>query len=160
VNTQAIIVPFADYEVIGYYTIQSEEKPTSEADDFFIRMESIKEIEDELQQFVYWMVLVGNEMGVTERTFRHEGLCRALPPVHNLTHDAINLRLYCHIISNNVVILFNGDRKTAGAIKAQDCPRIRPHHSRATGWANKLLKEDIETSSRAITNIDEISIIY
>jgi hypothetical protein len=160
VNSFATIEDFQLFEKIGYYSLKSEDKDLMEAEDFFQRMEDIPEISDQLERFVYWMKVLGSNKGVVKGAFRHEGLIEALPPERKFTDENIELRLYCQIVSSQVVILFNGDWKTKGAKRVIDCSRVRPHHRRATNWASKLLKENIVTRQTIIVNQDEITIIY
>jgi hypothetical protein len=160
VNSFAGVSTFVIKKKIGYYSIQSENKDLSEAEDFFYRMENIPEYADQLEKFAYWMNRIGDNNIADNNTFRHEGICEALPPDRRFTEEDLELRLYCHIVSSHVVILFNGDRKTPGAKKSQDCPLVFPHHKRAMAWTTKLKKEEIETIFTKITNQENILIIY
>ena len=157
VNSFATIVPFQRYSVVNFYSIKSEDKDLSEADDFFQRMSENNGIEDQLERLVYWMEQLGDG-AIDVEDLRHEGICQALPPDRRVTNEFIELRLYCHIISDKVIILFNGDIKTA--MKAKDCPNVGPHHRRATAWASKLDKEKIEIDHNIIKNLDEILLTY
>lgn len=158
-NSYATIEEDGIYKVIGYYSLKSEDKGYTESEDFFSRMEDIPEIQDQLLRFVYWFEKIGDE-GLRDGAFRNEGLCVALPPEIKFSHELIELRLYCHVLTNNIVILFNGDRKTAGARRSQDCPRVHRHHENAIGWTKKIMRETFINSGNVILNKEEISIIY
>jgi hypothetical protein len=160
VNTFATIEDYKRYELVGYYSLQAEDSEISEAQNFFERMENIEEVSDQLERFVYWMKKIGNELGAKPELFRHEGICEALPPDTKFTHEKIELRLYCYLVSENVVILFNGDKKTPGAITSEDCPHVKYHHTRAKGWTRKLKNEIIQTNYNYITNKEDILIVY
>lgn len=146
--------------LVGYYSLRSEEKQYCETDDFFERMSANPEIEEDLERMVYWMDRIGDSIGAHQNAFRHEGVCSALPPGRKFTGDSNRLRLYCHIVSDSVVVLFNGDIKSDGARTAADCPNVGPHHTRSVGWARKLLKAGIETAGTNIDNIEDVFITY
>lgn len=102
---------------------------------------------------------IGNhEEGAVFDLFRQERLCVALPPKGKYLDKAIDLRLYCHWVSRNVVILFNGGVKTAN--KAQDCPNVSIHFYNAQSWTKQLMEIGIETNGQRIVNIDELYIKY
>jgi hypothetical protein len=90
--------------------------------------------------------------------FRPERICVALPPKGKYLDDAIDLRLYCHWVSKNVVILFNGGIKTSN--NAQDCPNVSSHFYNAQSWTKQLTEIGIETNGPKITNIEELYIKY
>lgn len=90
--------------------------------------------------------------------FRPERICIALPPKRKYLDETIDLRLYCHWVSKNVVILFNGGIKTANF--AQDCPNVSRHFYNAQSWAKQLIEIGIETDGPAITNIEELYVKY
>lgn len=128
--------------------------------DFIRRMKLIPEVNDYLERLVYWIKRIG-EKGIDEqKDFRFEGICKALPPDIRFSHEENELRLYCHILTNNIVILFNGDRKTHGAKSSQECTVVEPHRLRAERWTNKIQKEKIETKGVFILNINDILITY
>ena len=71
---------------------------------------------------------------------------------------AIDLRLYCHWVSENIIILYNGGIKTVRA--AQDCPNVSKHFYNAQSWTKQLLEIGIERNGRMITNLEELYIKY
>lgn len=156
----ATIEEFELFNRVGFYTLKSEDKPLSETDNFFTRMGVITEVSDDLQRLVTWIQKIGDEEGVTNRTFRHEGICLALPPDIKYSHESNVLRLYCHQITEEVVVLFNGDRKTHGAKTSQQCPVVEPHRRRAEDWTTKIERETVRTDGINILDRSEISINY
>ena len=62
------------------------------------------------------------------------GIDREPMLIENGKKSANNLRLYCLRAIERLVFLFGGDLKTA--LKAQDCPNVKPHFI----LANKLTK--------------------
>src|SRR5688500_17022902 len=80
---------------------------------------------------------IGEEYGAEDQFFKRERYAERLPPPNYRFIDSdgetdFGLRLYCLKLSESVVILLNGDRKTAQ--KIQDCPNCYPHFL----FANKL----------------------
>ncbi len=157
-NTLARIEDFETYKFIGYYSLRSELKGYSEAEDFFIRMDEIEDIQDDLDKLWYWLEQIADKTGWYAEAFRHEGICVALPPKKRITGEYNDLRLYCHLITNNVVVLFNGGIKTQD--NPEDCPNVKQHFSNAKGWAYKLDREKIETDWTEIIDVEEIFINY
>lgn len=159
-NSEAFLVEYKVYERVGYYTLQCEDRNQSELTNFVNRVKQVPELVPYLGRLFYWIKRIG-EIGINENDhFRHEGICKALPPDIKFTHEINELRLYCHVLTNNIVILFNGDKKTPGARSSQQCNVVEPHRKRAERWTQKLDKADIETDYTTITNLDDIYIVY
>lgn len=75
--------------------------------------------------------------------FRNEGPADALPPIDQQMIDAnenndFGLRLYCIRLTDELVILLNGDIKTS--LNPKDCPNVRIHFNRAQAIARKIDK--------------------
>jgi hypothetical protein len=93
--------------------VKREDAILSETDDFMHRMEQEPAYIDQLEQLVKWLKIMGDdEKGADFYLFRQERLCVALPPKIKHLKAAIDLRLYCHWVSENIVILYNGGIKT------------------------------------------------
>ncbi len=92
-------------------------------------------------ELIYGVIV---EMGIKKARkffFRHEGNADALP--NNVPLEIIDaneadfgLRLYCIRISDDIVILLNGDIKTAR--DPNDCPNVGGHFKRARKIARLL----------------------
>jgi hypothetical protein len=159
VNSFGIIEIFARMDTVSFYTLKGENATLSETDDFLQRMEKESNFADQLEQLLSWIEIIGNDQeGAIFDLFRPERNCVALPPNRKYLNSAIDLRLYCHWVSENVVILYNGGIKTAR--NAQDCPNVSRHFYNAQSWTKQLNAIGIETDGRDILNIDELYINY
>lgn len=126
----------------------------SEFRDFQTRMGNKEENQLELSEINRYIEKIGNEFGAFPQHFRHEKAAEALPPYYHTFIDSnkqndYGLRLYCIRMSNSVVILLNGDRKTKQ--KAQDCLNCRIHFERA----NKIAKAIDNAISDGFMGINE-----
>lgn len=128
-------------EKVNYYTVSFfEEKEYTEYEDFINRHIHIEQIEEDLIHLQLWMDIIGEEIGAKKEYFRHEGetaSTSALPPPRNKLAEipVDDLRLYCMVVSESIIILFNGGIKTEE--KAQDCPNVSFYFKQA----NQLTKE-------------------
>jgi len=113
----------------------------------------------QLRKLVKWFKITGDNIeGASFGLFRQEGLCVALPPQGKYLEETIDLRLYCHWVSENIIILYNGGIKTTRT--AQDCPNVSRHFYNAQSWTKQLLGVGIERKGRTITNLEELYIKY
>lgn len=93
---------------------------------------------------------IGNKYGAHLRYFRderdiaHRGNAMAVPSTLVMRSQ---LRLYCHVLSPKVVILFNGDFKTKGPISAQDCPKVEPHFTKANALT-RIIDQALDNGER------------
>jgi hypothetical protein len=176
--TFAAIEEFACYDTVRYYTVRCEGARLSEADDFFERMEREEDFRDQLERLVAWIETIGDdEEGAAYDLFRQERLCVALPPQARYWNSylrgrgegllksgqpgggcGIDLRLYCHWISERVVILYNGGIKTMA--KAQDCPNVSRHFYNAQSWTKQLNEIGVDVYRDEICNLNDLLIKY
>jgi hypothetical protein len=108
---------------VNFYTVWIEGDDNSEFTDFINRMKLTEKNKTELAELVKFIVEIGDKYGAKDKDFHFEASAHALSLRHiEINSDAndFGLRLYCLKLSESVVILFNGDRKTTQ--KAQDCP--------------------------------------
>lgn len=138
---QIIPIPSLKFEKVHYYTIRLGDKTVSEFRDFQQRMGAIATNITELAEINRHIEKIGTETGAYERHFRHEGAADGLPPPYHKFIEAegpgnYGLRLYCIRLSPSVVILLNGDRKTA--LKVNDCEKCKPHFTNAVKISLKL----------------------
>ena len=101
---------------------------------------------------------IGKKHGAQERFFKREGFAERLPPATYRFLDSdgetdFGLRLYCVRISEEVVILLNGDRKIAQSIK--DCLNCKPHFD----FANKISDAIYEATKNDEIEIDGFDIL-
>lgn len=158
VNIFATLVTYKRYNRIGYYSVKAHCNELCETESFFKRMTEKPECLDEVKRLIYWMRKVAQEYEAKDEYFRFEGLCSALPPPFKVTLETINIRLYCYIINENIVVLFNGDKKTKR--KAQSCPIVKYHHSMALSWSRAISRLNIESDGTEIKNINELEFNY
>lgn len=95
----------------------------------------------ELAEINRYIQLIGSKYGAIEQHFKNEDAAERLPPPYHQfieTEDPNNygLRLYCIRLSPSVVILLNGDRKTAR--KVSRCDNCKMHFNLAVGLAKKI----------------------
>lgn len=126
-----------------YFSVQFENTEVNEFFDFLNRMEDIEELEDDLSNLLVWLEEIGENYGAQKRFFRNEAWIadvQALPPPRKQMQikeiEVDNLRLYCLILNEHVVFLFNGGIKTTD--KAQDCPNVGAYFKQANQLALKI----------------------
>ena len=154
---------FRSYQKVNYYTLVIEENNpdgVSETEDFFGRFEHRKEYNTSLNNLVDWIEEIGDNRGANSDFFRPEDKARALPPPSRYlrTRSAGKLRLYCILINEQIVILANGDEKTANAVK--DCPDLLPKFRFANSIARQLEIEELKIQGKKILNLKDIFLQY
>ena len=137
------------FKIVKYFSIRFEGNEVNEFYDFLNRMEDLADYEEDLSNLISWIEEIGEHFGAKRYLFRNESITadvQALPPpakqmaVHEILVE--NMRLYCMVLSENVVFLFNGGVKTIE--KAQNCPNVGPYIKQANqivGKIDELLKE-------------------
>jgi hypothetical protein len=151
VNNFAVIERLDEFtfKKVKYYSIRllENENEVNEFYDFLNRMEDIPEIETDLNNLVSWIEEIGDNHGAKkDQFFRHEakrGEASALPPPCGTmeSYEIVveeNLRLYCMVANEHVVILFNGGIKTTRF--AQDCPAVGSYFKQANYFTTKIDK--------------------
>ncbi len=101
------------------------------------RMSAKTEYKEQLGKIGYYITEIGDKYGAREGHFKHERMAEALPPPSYMQPGKPNkygIRLYCIRLSTEIVILLNGDMKTAN--NPEDCPNCRTHFH----FANALSK--------------------
>ena len=132
------IEEISDREV-EYYSVRLGEKPITEFELF-----DAKDFprHDEELQIIYNVIDQMRWRGARQFFFKQEVPANALPRVNQEIIDANNedfgLRLYCIRLTDNLVVLLNGDIKTK--INPVDCPNVRLHFRNALKIAQKLDK--------------------
>lgn len=102
-----------------FYSVRFQGKEKSEFKDFYERMKLDSVDFKEFSEIVKWFMNWANHEGALYQFFREErDADRLLQPEELTIHDGNEsetnqgLRWYCYRRSNEVVILFNGGRKT------------------------------------------------
>lgn len=111
------IVEYKLFESTSLYSIHFEGKEHNETDDFILRFQSNSKYKENYQTILYWIKKIGED-GALERYFRPEWKASAIPVTSS------KLRLYCIRFSDDILVLGNGDIKTAKKVK--DCPNCYP----------------------------------
>lgn len=112
------IEEYKNYPAVTLYTIRMQMKKLSETDDFIDRFQHSVRYAEDFQTIIYFLQKI-SENGSLERYLRPEGKASAIPIISN------KLRLYCIRLSDQILILGNGNSKTAK--KIQDCSNCFPH---------------------------------
>ena len=134
----------AKYDKVSYYSVSINAEATSLFESFIAQHTVINRVK--LKHILDWIEVIGLKHGAKTHLFRSEAYgadTSALPPtgkdkepsyIEEGEIESNNLRLYCFRLNEAVVILYNGDLKTAD--KAQDCSNVKPHFL----LANKITK--------------------
>lgn len=138
-------------EKVSFYSISFQMDRTTEFERFLAKFEEEAEFNEDYQKILAALEII-LDRGALERYFRPEGtmednLC-ALPI------ESGNIRLYCLRISDEILILGNGDRKTT---------RTYQEDRKLLGYAldlqkfDILLKKDIEDG---VVTVEEKTLKY
>jgi len=133
---------FKTFDRVAYYTLVVEGRDQSETDAFFARFENEPTLTNDLNLLVAWIQEIGRYRGAKSRYFRFENDAAALPPpariMAELGSSYCQFRLYCIRLSDEIVILANGGRKTGQTV--QRSPELMNHFR----FANKMAQQLIE----------------
>lgn len=105
--------------VCTFYTVRWNGEDTDETNKFFERFLKDDSTSIYAEELLYLLFeKIGNEVGARNEFFRFENHAQALPSnkllkVINWNKDSFPLRLYCMQLSNRLVILFGGGKKTS-----------------------------------------------
>lgn len=135
------------FEKVHYYTVRLEGRAVNEFSDFYKRMNENEKDKVELAEINRYIEKIGEEYGAKPQHFKSEDAAERLPPPYHQfidsdSPDDYGLRLYCIRLSHSVVILLNGDRKTA--LKVKDCKNCYPHFEKARRIARKINEAIVE----------------
>lgn len=158
-NNIATIKRIASYKKVVYYSVCLEKDEGISLFELFLVKHTL-ENKEKLNHIVKWLQQIGNHIGAQEDYFRNEAESSAtggLPPVGiyrkpTYVEDgesiANNLRLYCFRLNQHVVVLYNGDIKTAAT--AQECENVKPYFrlaNKLTGLIESQINEGIKWNS-------------
>ncbi len=126
----------------------------NEFDDFVYRMKQVERCKIELQKLSARISSIGNNYGALKQYFRHERKADALPgnDYHYLEEnedgdEEYGLRLYCLRLTNEVVLLLNGDMKTDR--DPEKCNNCKKYFKLANQVA-RAIEKDIEDGTLSI----------
>ncbi len=124
-----------------------EGKPLPEFKDFQQRMQLHKKDKTQAAEINKFIQQIGKYYGAQDRYFKREGFAERLPPPTHRFFESdgetdFGLRLYCIKISDKIVILLNGDKKTTQ--KVQHCPNCKPHFDFANTISNLIYDAQLQ----------------
>lgn len=126
---ELIELPELQYNKVHFYTIKKEGAKKPEFKDFLDRMLVLgndnPRILEDLKQIRAEIKAIGTKFFAENHRFKKEGKAYALAthyPKRKEMDGIYGLRLYCVIVSKEIVILVNGGDKTKK--KAKDCPNV------------------------------------
>ncbi len=142
------VVPISSLRLdkVHYYSVRVNGKALTEFRDFYNRLSQDETNSTELGELNRFIKLIGEQYGATPQHFKTEDAAERLPPPYFETDSETDygIRLYCIRLCPTIVILLNGDRKTAGKVK--DCVRCYPHFDFARKLAKKITECIIDKS--------------
>ncbi len=117
------------FRKVTYYTIKLEHESYSETEKFISRFEFHPQYQNDFENILALLVILGNVKGAKIRFFRDESAAHALPPeIKEALREGwvqfidAGLRLFCLRLSDEVVILLNGGIKSSQ--KTNDSPDL------------------------------------
>jgi hypothetical protein len=157
-NVEILYLEQLQFSKVSYYTVQVKGRYLSEFRDFQTRMQQNEKDKKQLAEINRFIEKIGKHYGAEDRFFKREGNAERLPPatyrfIESDGETDFGLRLYCVKVSEEVVILLNGDRKTTQSIK--DCPNCKPHFD----FANKISDAIYEARTKEQIEIDGFEIL-
>jgi hypothetical protein len=156
-----LYVPDLQFSKVSYCTVKIWGRDLTEFEDFQYRMgknEKDRRQRDEINRFID---RIGEIYGAQDQYFKREGRAERLPPptyrfIDSDGEEDFGLRLYCVKLNDELVVLLNGDRKTAQSVR--DCARCKPHYDLANKVSDAIYyatKDDkLEINGRDILTED------
>jgi len=131
-----------DFEKVRFYTVKFEGDKQNQLDQFFSTYES--EYAESIEFLLLWLTIIGETRGATTQYFRPEENVSALPPPaatfrifdYKIKKTKTNLRLYCIVLSEEVVILINGGIKESHL--TQDSPSCWKQYMFTSNLASQI----------------------
>ena len=136
-----------DFTNVRYYTLKFGDEKKTELDKFYDNYQ--KEYSKSVDYIKMWIAQIGEKFGAQARFFRPEDNAEALPPPTKelrcldieLDKDNLNLRLYCIVLSPEVVILVNGGIKESDATRdSPGCWEQYKFTSNISSQINRMMK--------------------
>ena len=117
-----------------------------------------------------WIAEIGEKIGATDRYFRPEDNAGALPPEYKViktidqevSPDQLKLRLYCIVLSEEVVILVNGGIKESQLTqKSPSCWKEFMFTSNIASQISKMEREgNLELRGKMIKRTKNFKLSY
>ena len=137
-----------DFTKVRYYTLRFDTEKKTELDKFYDNFQ--KEYSQSIFYIKMWIAEIGEKFGAQTRFFRPEDNASALPPPSeelrcldiDFEKEDMNLRLYCIVLSPEIVILVNGGIKESDATRdSPTCWKQYIFASNIASQINKMLKQ-------------------
>lgn len=143
---------------VTFYTAKLDDKELTEIEIF-----DDKDFPDHSEELeiLYTAMDLMQIKGALKVFFKEEGAANALPIVPQSLQVAngtdYGIRLFCIRINDNIVVLLNGDIKTA--LKNKDCENVRQHFNNARAIAMEIdkmiaLKEIFPTDRDCLNKLE------
>lgn len=164
-NKFVTIQLFKTFKKVAYYTFLVEGREQTETDAFFTHFEKDPVLANDLDLLVTWIQEIGQNRGAKSRYFRFENDASALPPpariMAELGSSYCQCRLYCIRLSDEIVILANGGRKTSQTV--QSSPQLMAHFRFANRMAQQLIEliqtGELVLDGKQIVNLELIELL-
>lgn len=134
-RAELLNVPNLQFSRVSYVTVKVDSKATNEYEDFFKRMSIRAEDRFQRDEINRRIGEMGEIYGAQDEFFERENLAesRARPHRRLLASEGdgcLGVCLCCIRLSEDLVVLLNGDRRTARWVG--DCPICSPHYDLAS----------------------------
>lgn len=146
-----------------FYSVRWDDQEISETQKFIEKFEGDEYLNEALGQLAKFIqVVIGEEHGALKDFFRNEEGALAIPPNYKQSsfyeldfYRDFPLRLYCMRLSDKIVILFNGDRKTSQEAREG---QTRKTFNEANNFARQIDKA-INDGMFKISDVNEMELI-
>lgn len=133
-----------DFSKVRYYTLKFEDD-IQESQKFFDNYQA--KYPESVNYIKMWIAEIGEKYGAEPRFFRPEDNAEALPPPSTLLRrldkqfntKKLSLRLYCIVLSPEIVILVNGGIKESQALR--DSPSCWKEFQFASNIASQIHRQ-------------------
>lgn len=135
-----------DFSKVRYYTLKFDDDDKTELDKFYDKYQD--EFADSINFIKMWIAEIGEKFSAIPRYFRPEDNASALPPPTkelrclDIDSKKMNLRLYCIVLSPEIVILVNGGIKESDSTTGSpSCWDQYMFTSNVSSQLNKMIKD-------------------
>lgn len=114
-----VLQEYQRLERVTFYSIREDDSDRVLVDKFIERYLKDSDYRENLLEIVNLMKKIGTEIGAAPYFFRPEREAKALPPSQyyheeqSIQYFDNNLRLFCYVVSECIVVLFDGGIKDA-----------------------------------------------
>ena len=136
-----VVEEFERFPLVTFYTVRWDNAELSETDKFIEKYQTAAETRQDFDEILALIEDIGEYRGAKDLFFRrHAGKAKELPPLtaFEIQYFHNNLRLFCVKINDNIVVLFNGGKKTSQT--TQDSPALNMPFHEAQAFATKIFK--------------------